>query len=459
MKVKITETILRDAHQSLIATRMPLSDMIDVLEKLDAVGYHALEMWGGATFDACLRFLDEDPWERLREIKKRVKNTKLQMLLRGQNILGYRHYADEVVEEFVLRSVDGGIDIIRIFDALNDFDNIRVALEATKKAGAHAQAALSYTTSPVHSIDAFVKMGKELQEMGADSICIKDMSGLLLPYEGEKLVKAMKEAVDLPLELHSHMTSGVADLMYLKGIEAGANIVDTALSPLAMGSSQPATEPLVMTLKGTAYDTGLDIDLLMELARYFGKKRDEYLDKGLLNPKVMGVDIRTLWYQVPGGMLSNLVSQLTQQNRLDMLPDVMEEIPRVREDLGYPPLVTPTSQILGTQALFNVLTGERYKMVPEEVKNYFRGEYGRSPAPVNEELKEKILSESTFKDEPVKTLGEYKKEIGEYYTQPEDVLSYALFPQVAQEFFKRREAKSIELDNELLDRENKVYPV
>lgn len=459
MKVKITETILRDAHQSLIATRMPLSDMIDVLEKLDAVGYHALEMWGGATFDACLRFLDEDPWERLREIKKRVKNTKLQMLLRGQNILGYRHYADEVVEEFVLRSVDTGIDIIRIFDALNDFDNIRVALEATKKAGAHAQAALSYTTSPVHNIDAFVKMGKELQEMGADSICIKDMSGLLLPYEGEKLVKAMKEAVDLPLELHSHMTSGVADLMYLKGIEAGANIVDTALSPLAMGSSQPATEPLVMTLKDTPYDTGLDIDLLMDLARYFGKKRDEYLDKGLLNPKVMGVDIRTLWYQVPGGMLSNLVSQLTQQNRLDMLPDVMEEIPRVREDLGYPPLVTPTSQIVGTQALFNVLTGERYKMVPEEVKNYFRGEYGRSPAPVNEELKEKILSESTFKDEPVKTLAEYKKEIGEYYTQPEDVLSYALFPQVAQEFFKRREAKNLELDNELLDRENKVYPV
>lgn len=459
MKLKITETILRDAHQSLIATRMPFSDMEEVLEKLDAVGYHALEMWGGATFDASLRFLDEDPWERLREIRKRVKNTKLQMLLRGQNILGYRHYADEVVEEFVMRSVDAGIDIIRIFDALNDFNNIRTALEATKKSGAHAQAAISYTTSPVHNIDAFVNMAKELEQMGADSICVKDMSGLLLPYEGEKLVKALKDAVSLPIELHSHMTSGVADLMYLKGIEAGADIVDTALSPLAMGSSQPATEPLVMTLKGTPYDTGLDIDLLMELAAYFGKKRDEYLDQGLLNPKVMGVDIRTLWYQVPGGMLSNLVSQLSQQNRLDMLTEVMEEIPRVREDLGYPPLVTPTSQIVGTQALFNVLTGERYKMIPEEVKSYFRGEYGRSPAPVNEELKEKVLAASAPKEEAVKTLEEYKKEIGEFYTGPEDVLSYALFPQVAKSFFERRQAKQLELDNDLLDRENKVYPV
>lgn len=459
MKVKITETVLRDAHQSLIATRMPFSDMEEVLEKLDAVGYHALEMWGGATYDACLRFLNEDPWERLRSIRKRVKNTKLQMLLRGHNLLGYRPYADEVVEEFVKRSIENGIDIIRVFDALNDFNNIRVTLEATKKAGGHAQAALSYTTSPAHNIDSFVKMGIELEQMGADSICIKDMSGILLPYEGEKLVRAMKEKVGVPIELHSHMTSGIADMMYLKGIEAGAEIVDTALSPLAMGSSQPPTESFVMTLKGTPYDTGLDIDLLMDLADYFGKKRDLYLEKGLLNPKVLGVDIRTLWYQVPGGMLSNLVSQLTQQKKLDLLTDVMKEIPGVRKDLGYPPLVTPTSQMVGTQALFNVLTGERYKMVPEEVKSYLRGDYGKSPAPVNEEIKEKILAGAPVKIEPAKSLEEYKKEIGEYYTQPEDVLSYALFPQVAKDFFKKREARQLELDNDLLDRKNKVYPV
>ena len=459
MKVKITETILRDAHQSLIATRMPLEDMIPVLEKLDSVGYYALEMWGGATFDSCLRFLNEDPWERLRFIKKHVKNTKLQMLLRGQNILGYKHYANEVVEEFVKLSVENGIDIIRIFDALNDFDNIRVAMAATKKAGAHAQGSISYTTSPVHTTEKFVEMAKELRDMGADSICIKDMSGILLPYEGAKLVKAIKAEVDLPVELHSHMTSGVADLMYLKGIEAGADIIDTALSPLAMGSSQPATESFVMTLKDTPYDTGLNVDVLMDLAKYFRLKRDEYLDSGLLNPKVMGVDIRTLWYQVPGGMLSNLVSQLSESNKLHQLDDVMAEVPKVREDLGYPPLVTPTSQIVGTQALFNVLTGERYKMVPEEVKAYMRGEYGKSPTPVNEELKEKILKGQTPKVETVKTLAEFKKEIGEYYTQPEDVLSYALFPQVALEFFKKREARLLELDNELLERENKVYPV
>jgi oxaloacetate decarboxylase alpha subunit len=363
------------------------------------------------------------------------------------------------VEEFVKLSVENGIDIIRIFDALNDFDNIRVAMAATKKAGAHAQGSISYTTSPVHTTEKFVEMAKELRDMGADSICIKDMSGILLPYEGAKLVKAIKAEVDLPVELHSHMTSGVADLMYLKGIEAGADIIDTALSPLAMGSSQPATESFVMTLKDTPYDTGLNVDVLMDLAKYFRLKRDEYLDSGLLNPKVMGVDIRTLWYQVPGGMLSNLVSQLSESNKLHQLDDVMAEVPKVREDLGYPPLVTPTSQIVGTQALFNVLTGERYKMVPEEVKAYMRGEYGKSPTPVNEELKEKILKGQTPKVETVKTLAEFKKEIGEYYTQPEDVLSYALFPQVALEFFKKREARLLELDNDLLDRENKVYPV
>lgn len=459
MKVKITETVLRDAHQSLIATRMPLEDMIPVLEKLDQVGYDALEMWGGATFDSCLRFLNEDPWERLRFIRKHVKNTKLQMLLRGQNILGYRHYADEVVEEFVQRSVDNGIDIIRIFDALNDFDNIKTAMAATKKAGAHAQGTISYTTSPFHTKEIFVEMAKELRDMGADSICIKDMSGILLPYEGAELIKAIKAEVNLPLELHSHMTSGVADLMYLKGIEAGADIIDTALSPLAMGTSQPATESFVFSLKDGPYDTGLNEDILMELADYFRTKTSEYLEEGLLNPKVMSVDIRTLWYQVPGGMLSNLVSQLAESDRLHQLDEVMAEIPKVREDLGYPPLVTPTSQIVGTQSMFNVLTGERYKMVPEEVKAYMRGEYGRSPAPVNEELKKQILEGDVHVEEEVKSLEDYKKELGEYYTQPEDVLSYALFPQVALAFFEKREAAMLELDNDLLDRKNKVYPV
>lgn len=459
MKVKITETVLRDAHQSLIATRMPLEDMIPVLEKLDQVGYDALEMWGGATFDSCLRFLNEDPWERLRFIRKHVKNTKLQMLLRGQNILGYRHYADEVVEEFVQRSVDNGIDIIRIFDALNDFDNIKAAMAATKKAGAHAQGTISYTTSPFHTKEIFVEMAKELRDMGADSICIKDMSGILLPYEGAELIKAIKAEVNLPLELHSHMTSGVADLMYLKGIEAGADIIDTALSPLAMGTSQPATESFVFSLKDGPYDTGLNEDILMELADYFRTKTSEYLEEGLLNPKVMSVDIRTLWYQVPGGMLSNLVSQLAESDRLHQLDEVMAEIPKVREDLGYPPLVTPTSQIVGTQSMFNVLTGERYKMVPEEVKAYMRGEYGRSPAPVNEELKKQILEGDVHVEEEVKSLEDYKKELGEYYTQPEDVLSYALFPQVALAFFEKREAAMLELDNDLLDRKNKVYPV
>ena len=379
MGVKITETILRDAHQSLIATRMTTEEMLPVLEALDKIGYNALEAWGGATFDACLRFLNEDPWERLRKIRSKVKNTKLQMLFRGQNILGYKHYGDDVVEYFVQKSIANGIDIIRIFDALNDTRNLKTAINATKKEGGHVQAAISYTISPVHTTESFVKMAKELENMGADSICIKDMAGLLVPYTAYDLVKALKESVKIPIELHTHYTSGVASMTYLKAIEAGCDIVDTALSPLALGTSQPPTEPLVATLAGTKYDTGLNLDALSEISEYFKGLREKYLEEGLLNTKVLGVDINTLRYQVPGGMLSNLVSQLKQQGKEDQLDAVLKEVPRVREDLGYPPLVTPTSQIVGTQAVLNVICGERYKMISNETKGIVRGERLRLP--------------------------------------------------------------------------------
>ncbi len=460
MKVKIVETVLRDAHQSLLATRMRTEDMIPALEMLDNIGYESLEMWGGATFDSCLRYLDEDPWERLKEIRKRIKNTKLQMLLRGQNILGYHHYSDDVLSEFIKRSVDGGIDIIRIFDALNDFRNIELAIKETKKAGGHAQGAISYTISPVHTTDTFVKLAKDLKDLGADSICIKDMSGLLKPYVAYELVKSIKEEVDLPVDVHAHMTSGLASMTYIKAIEAGADIVDTAISPLSMGTSQPSTESLVETLKGTEYDTQLNSDLLIEVSDHFRKLRNRYVEEGLINHNVLGVNIKTLWYQVPGGMMSNLISQLSHQNAQSKLQDVLEEVPRVREDLGYPPLVTPTSQIVGTQAVLNVLTGERYKMVPQEVKNYLKGMYGKPTVPIDEKFIDKILgSESREFTKDEKTFNDYKKEMAEFYTKPEDVLSYALFPQVATKFFENRQAKSLKLDNELLNREEKVYPV
>ena len=464
MGVKITETILRDAHQSLIATRMTTEEMLPVLEALDKIGYNALEAWGGATFDACLRFLNEDPWERLRKIRAKVKNTKLQMLFRGQNILGYKHYGDDVVEYFVQKSIANGIDIIRIFDALNDTRNLKTAINATKKEGGHVQAAISYTISPVHTTESFVKMAKELENMGADSICIKDMAGLLVPYTAYDLVKALKESVKIPIELHTHYTSGVASMTYLKAIEAGCDIVDTALSPLALGTSQPPTEPLVATLAGTKYDTGLNLDALSEISEYFKGLREKYLEEGLLNTKVLGVDINTLRYQVPGGMLSNLVSQLKQQGKEDQLDAVLKEVPRVREDLGYPPLVTPTSQIVGTQAVLNVICGERYKMISNETKGIVRGEYGKTPAPISDEIRKMIIGDEkpiTCRpaDNIPKELDKYREELPQYLEQEEDVLSYALFGQVAVKFFKERQAKKYKVDSSLADTKNNTYPV
>lgn len=464
LAVKITETILRDAHQSLIATRMRTEEMMPILEKLDQVGYNALEMWGGATFDSCLRFLNEDPWERLRKIRKEVKNTKLQMLLRGQNILGYKHYADDVVEEFVKRAVGNGIDIIRIFDALNDTRNLQKAVDATKKAGGHAQGTISYTVSPVHTNEAFIKLGMELEQMGADSICIKDMAGLLKPFGTYDLIKAMKSKITIPIELHTHATSGLASMTYLKAIEAGVDIVDTAMSPFSGGTSQPPTEPLVATLQGTEHDTGFDMNLLNEIAEHFRPLREKSLESGLLDPKVMGVDINTLIYQVPGGMLSNLVSQLKQQNAMDKYEEVLKEVPRVREDLGFPPLVTPSSQIVGTQAVLNVMTGERYKMVTKEVKNLVKGMYGKTTVPIKEEIIKQIIGEDEVitcrpADLIEPELEKIKAEMKEYIEQEEDVLSYALFPPVAVEFFKHRKAQKYKIDSTLLNEEDQVYPV
>ena len=461
-KVGITETVCRDAHQSLIATRMTTEEMLPALPMLDKIGYHSLEVWGGATFDACLRFLNEDPWERLRKIRAAAPKTKLQMLFRGQNILGYRHYADDIVEYFVQKSVSNGIDIIRIFDALNDVRNLQTAINATKKEKGHVQAAISYTISPVHNNEFFVKLAKEYENCGADSICIKDMAGLLTPYNAFELVSALKKAVKIPIQLHTHYTSGVASMTYLKAIEAGVDVVDCALSPLAMGTSQPPTEPLVETLKGTKYDTGLDLDALTEVSDYFKPLREKYLASGLMNTKVLGVDINTLKYQVPGGMLSNLVSQLKQQGKEDKFDEVLKEIPRVREDLGYPPLVTPTSQIVGTQAVLNVIMGERYKMVSNETKGICRGEYGRTPVPIDEEFRKKIIgNEKAITCRPADLLkpelDNMRKECAEWIEQDEDVLSYALFGQVAVKFFEQRRAAKYKVDKDMVDMDNKIH--
>jgi oxaloacetate decarboxylase (Na+ extruding) subunit alpha len=453
-KVKITETILRDAHQSLAATRMTIDDMKPALKDLDAVGYHALECWGGATFDSAMRFLNEDPWERLRKIRAACPNTKLQMLLRGQNLLGYKHYADDVVEYFVQRSIANGIDIIRIFDALNDYRNIEKSLNACRKEGGHAQGCIAYTTSPFHSVDKFVSDAKQLEEMGADSVCIKDMAGLLLPFEAYQMVKAMKETLKIPVELHTHYTSGVGSMTYLKAIEAGCDIVDTAISPLAMGTSQPPTEPLVATLKGTPYDTGLDMIQLTHVAEHFRGLREKWVASGLINPKMLGADVNVLIYQVPGGMLSNLVSQLKQAGKEDHLEEVLEEIPRVRKDFGYPPLVTPSSQIVGTQALMNVISGERYKMIPKESKAVIRGEYGKTPAPIDPDFQKRILGD----EDPITCrpadliepeLDKIRKQVAEYIEQEEDVLTYGMFPQVAEKFFKWRQAQRHQVDDEV----------
>ncbi|MBE7029132.1 MAG: oxaloacetate decarboxylase subunit alpha [Ruminococcaceae bacterium] len=463
-KVKITETILRDAHQSQIATRMTTDDILPIVEKLDKIGYHSLECWGGATFDSCLRFLNEDPWERLRKIKDKAPNTKLQMLFRGQNVLGYRHYADDVVEYFVQKSISNGIDILRIFDALNDVRNLQTAIKAAQKEKGHVQATVCYTISPVHNIESFVKMGKELENMGANSICIKDMAGLLTPYTAYDLVKAMKEEIKIPLQLHTHYTSGVASMTYLKAIEAGIDVVDTAMSPFALGTSQPATEPIVATLQGTEYDTGIDLDKLSEITDYFSALREKALASGLLDPKVLKVDINTLKYQVPGGMLSNLVSQLKQAGKEDKFDEVLKEVPRVREELGYPPLVTPTSQIVGTQAVLNVISGERYKMISNETKGLVKGEYGKTPVEIKPEIIEKIIGGEERitcrpADKIAPELDKLREEAKQYMEQDEDVLSYALFDKVAVKFFEQRKAAKYKMDVAHMDNENKIHTV
>ena len=462
--IGITETILRDAHQSLIATRMPTELMLPIIETMDKVGYHSVECWGGATFDASLRFLKEDPWERLRKLRAGFKNSKLQMLFRGQNILGYRHYADDVVEYFVQKSIANGIDIIRIFDCFNDLRNLECAVKAANKEQGHAQVALSYTLGEDYTLDYWMTMAKKIEEMGADSICIKDMAGLLLPYKAEELVKSLKSATKLPIQLHTHYTSGVAGMTYLKAVEAGVDVLDCAISPFAMGTSQPATEVMVETFKGTAFDTGYDQKFLAEIADYFRPFRDECLADGLLNPKVMGVDIKTLLYQVPGGMLSNMVSQLKEQNAEDKYYEVLNEIPRVRKDLGEPPLVTPSSQIVGTQAVFNVLMGERYKMATKETKAVLRGEYGQTVQPFNKEVQDKVIPGETVitcrpADLLTNELEKIESEMKEWKQQDEDVLTYALFPQVAVDFFKYRQAQQEKVDMTAADTKNGAYPV
>ena len=462
--VKIVETVLRDAHQSLLATRMSTDQMLPIIEKMDKVGYHAVECWGGATFDASLRFLKEDPWERLRKLRDGFKNTKLQMLFRGQNILGYNHYSDDVVEYFVQKSLANGIDIIRIFDCLNDLRNLKTAVDATNKEGGHVQVALSYTLGDAYTLDYWKNIARELEEMGCHSICIKDMAGLLTPYKADELVRALKEGTKLPIDLHTHYTSGVASMTYLKAVEAGCEIIDCAMSPLALGTSQPATEVMAETFRGTIYDPGFDQNLLAEIADYFTPVREEALKSGLLNPKVLGVNIKTLQYQVPGGMLSNLVSQLKEAGREGKYREVLEEIPRVRKDFGEPPLVTPSSQIVGTQAVLNVLAGERYKMVTKESKKIMMGEFGQTVKPFNKEVQKKIIGDATPitcrpADLLEPQLPKFEKEVAQWKQQDEDVLSYALFPAVAKEFFELREAKQTKVDQTKADKENKVYPV
>ena len=469
--LKITETVLRDAHQSLIATRMTTEQMLPIIDKMDKVGYHSVECWGGATFDASLRFLKEDPWERLRKLRDGFKNTKLQMLFRGQNILGYNHYADDVVEYFVQKSIANGIDIIRIFDCFNDLRNLKSSVEAVKlvkkeNPNAHAQIALCYTLGDAYTLDYWKETAKRIEDMGADSICIKDMAGLLVPEKATELVQALKDGSSLPIQMHTHYTSGVASMTYMKAVEAGADIIDTAMSPFSMGTSQPATEVMVEAFKDTPYDTGLDQNLLAEIAAYFQPMREEALKTGLMNTKVLGVNIKTLLYQVPGGMLSNLVSQLKEAGAEDKYQAVLEEIPRVRKDFGEPPLVTPSSQIVGTQAVLNVLQGERYKMITKESKKVLMGEFGQTIKPFNPEVQKKAIGDATpitcrpadliepqlekFKNDPV---------VQEYKQQDEDVLSYALFPAVATEFFKYRAAQQSKVDPKAADTENKAYPV
>lgn len=463
-KINITECVLRDAHQSLIATRMTLDEMLPILSAMDEIGYYSLECWGGATFDSCIRFLDEDPWDRLRTIRKECQKTKLQMLFRGQNMLGYRPYADDAVEYFVQKSVSNGIDILRIFDALNDPRNLETAIKATRKEGAHVQACISYTLSPVHNNEYFANYAKTLEEMGANSICIKDMAGLLTPYTTSELVTTLKKTVNIPIDIHSHYTSGLASMSILKGIEAGADIIDTVISPLALGTSHMPTESLVAALQGTEYDTGLDLKKLDAVRAHFAKLREKYLASGQLNPKMLGVDANTLLYQVPGGMLSNLLKQLKDAGKEDKLEEVLEEVPRVRKDSGYPPLVTPTSQIVGTQAVFNVIMGERYKMVTKEFKGLVRGDYGKTPAPISDEFTKQILGDEQpitcrFADTLEPEMDKLRAEASKWMQQEEDVLTYAMFPQVAPKFFEKRNEKCVGIDGDHVDFANKSHPV
>lgn len=462
-KIRITETVLRDAHQSLIATRMPIEDMLPILEKLDKIGYYSLECWGGATFDACLRFLNEDPWQRLRTLREKCPNTKLQMLFRGQNMLGYRHYSDDLLEYFVQRSAANGIDIIRIFDALNDIKNLKTAIKAANKEKVEAQVAISYTTGPVFTDEYYVEYAKRIADAGANSICIKDMAALLTPTKTAELVSKIKKAVDLPIQLHTHYTSGLASMCLLKGIEAGADGIDTAMSPLALGTSHAPTESMVAALQGTEYDTGLDLIQLSEIREYFMTLREKYIKSGLLDPKMLATDAKALIYQVPGGMLSNLLSQLKQAGKADKLTEVLEEVPRVRKDAGYPPLVTPTSQIVGTQAVYNVITGERYKMCTNEFKGLVAGKYGTTPVEIDPEFQKKIIGD----EKPVTCrpadllepeLEKMRAEIPEWIEQEEDVLSYAMFPKVAMDFFKKRRDAALGI-NSKADLKNKVHPV
>ena len=464
-KVGITDTILRDGHQSQAATRMRTDEMLPACADLDKIGFYSLECWGGATYDACIRFLDEDPWERLRQLRKALPNTKTQMLLRGQNLLGYRPYSDDVVEFFVSKAIENGIDIIRCFDALNDLRNMRQAVMATKKYGGKAEIALSYTQSPVHDEDYFVRLAEEIEKMGADLICIKDMANLLLPYEAYKLVKRLKAASSLPIVVHTHNTTGTGAMVLLKAIEAGADVVDTCLSPLGGGTSQPATESLVATLQGTEYDTGLDLGALAKLAEYFRGVADRLTKDGFRDPaRVLAVDVKTLQYQVPGGMLSNLIGQLKSANAMDRYYDVLAEVPRVRADFGYPPLVTPTSQIVGTQAVMNILMGGRYVAVPQESKDLLAGHYGKLPGPVNEEVRKKCIGDTPvvtcrFADTLPPELDKLRGEMREWYQKEEDVLTYAMFPKVAPKFFEHRQAQQMHIDAGMLDKADKTMPI
>lgn len=462
-RIKITDTTFRDAHQSLLATRMKVEDMLPIAEKMDAIGFHSMEVWGGATFDSCMRFLNEDPWERLRKLRKQIKNTKLQMLLRGQNLVGYRHYADDVVEAFVKKSIFNGIDIIRIFDALNDVRNMEKAIDATKKEGGHVQATISYTISPFHNLEYYLSQARTLKDMGADSLCIKDMAGIITPKMAFDLVKEVKDYVKLPIQLHCHYTSGMAAMSYYKAVEAGVDVLDCAISPFALSTSQPATETMVASFKDTPYDTGLDLEKLSEVAEYFKKIRGKYKKFDVADSTV---DANVLRYQIPGGMISNFISQLQQQNALDKLPLVLEEVPKVRADFGFPPLVTPSSQIVGAQAVLNVLVGERYKMASNETKSYMKGLYGQPPAPMNEEVRKKVIGdEKTITTRPADSLEpqmeEARKEIGFYAETEEDVLSYVLFPQVAKKFLEERLAGKANVDFSLVGSGKKVnhYPV